>query len=67
LTHEILEKKKQYHNRWLLLERYLGISVTTKSHLAEDHSVKQMEDLGGIEITKMKQKLLGISDVANTL
>jgi hypothetical protein len=38
---ELLEAKK-------LLETYLGMSVTTKNHLAEDHSVEQMEDLGGI-------------------
>jgi uncharacterized FAD-dependent dehydrogenase len=32
----------------LALERYLGMSVMTKSHLAEDHSVEKMEDLGGM-------------------
>jgi hypothetical protein len=48
LTPEISEKTKQYRDRWLSLERYLGMSVTTKSRLAEDHSVEQMEDLGGI-------------------
>jgi hypothetical protein len=43
-----VEKTKQYQDRFLALERYLGMSVTTKSHLAEDHSVQQQEDLQGI-------------------
>jgi hypothetical protein len=45
---EIVERAKLYRNRALALERYLGMSVTTKSHLAEDHSVEQQEDLDGI-------------------
>ena len=48
LTPKILEKGKLYHDRVLALERYLGMSVTTKGHLAEDHSVEQQEDLDGI-------------------
>jgi hypothetical protein len=48
LTPKILEKYKQYCDRVLALERYLGTSVTTKSHLAEDHSCEQQENLDGI-------------------
>jgi hypothetical protein len=29
-------------------ERYLGMSITTKSHLVEDHSLEQQEELHGI-------------------
>jgi hypothetical protein len=36
----ILEMAKLYRDQVLALERYLGMSVTTKSHLAEDHFVK---------------------------
>jgi hypothetical protein len=32
----------------LALEIYLGMSITTNSHLAGYHSVKQQEDLKGI-------------------
>jgi hypothetical protein len=42
------KKTRQFRNRVLVLERYLGMSVTTKSHLAEDHSCEQQEDLDGI-------------------
>jgi hypothetical protein len=48
LTPEILEKTKQYRNRFLALERYLGMSITTKSHLAGYHSMEQQEDLQGV-------------------
>jgi hypothetical protein len=48
LTPAIAEKTKQFRDRFLALERYLGMSITTKSHLAEDHSVQQQEDLQGI-------------------
>jgi hypothetical protein len=37
VTPEILETAKLYCDRFLALERYLGMSVTMKSHLAEDH------------------------------
>ena len=47
LTPEILENGKLYRDRVLALERYLGMSVTTKSHMAEDHSIEQQEDLHG--------------------
>jgi hypothetical protein len=43
-----LEKAKLYRDQVLALERYLSMSITTKSHLAEDHSVQQQEDLDGI-------------------
>jgi hypothetical protein len=43
LTPEILEKAKLYRDQVLALERYLGMSITTKIHLAEDQ-----EDLDGI-------------------
>jgi hypothetical protein len=45
---EILDKAKLYCNQVLCLERYLGMSVTTKSHLAEDHSVQYQGGLDGI-------------------
>jgi hypothetical protein len=48
VTPEILQTARFYRNRELALERYLGMSVTTKSHLAEDHSVKQQDALRGI-------------------
>jgi hypothetical protein len=48
LTPEILAKTKQYRDRFLALERYLGMSITTKSHLAGCHSVEQQEELEGI-------------------
>jgi hypothetical protein len=43
----ILQKGKEFCNRILALERYLGMSVTTKSHLMEDHSLEQQEELQG--------------------
>jgi hypothetical protein len=48
LTPEISQKTKQFRDRVLVLERYLGMSITTKSHLAEDHSCEQQDDFGGI-------------------
>jgi hypothetical protein len=48
LTPEILQKGREYRDRVLILERYLCMSITTKSHLAEDHSVEQQENLQGI-------------------
>jgi hypothetical protein len=48
LTPEISEKTKQFRDRVLVLERYLGMSVTTKSHLAEDHSCEQQDAFDGI-------------------
>ncbi len=48
VTPKILEEAKLYRNQVLSLEQYLGMSVTTKSHIAEDHSVQQQEDLDGI-------------------
>jgi hypothetical protein len=41
------KKTRQFRNRVLILERYLGMSITTKSHLAEDHSCEQQEDFDG--------------------
>ena len=48
LTPEILEHGKLYRDRVLLLERYLWMSVTTKSHMTEDHSIEQQENFDGI-------------------
>jgi hypothetical protein len=48
LTPNIVEATKQYRNRFLALERYLGMSITTKSHIAGYHSVEQQEELDGI-------------------
>jgi hypothetical protein len=48
LTLEIVEKGKQFRVQVLAHERYLGMSVTTKSHLMEDHSLAQEEELDGI-------------------
>ena len=47
LTDEIVEKRKQYAEKILEWERYLGMSITTKSHLIEDHS-DQQEMFNGI-------------------
>jgi hypothetical protein len=48
LTREILEQGKWYCDRVLaLVERYLGMSVTTKIHLMEDHSLEEQENLAG--------------------
>jgi hypothetical protein len=47
LTPAILQKGKEFRDRILALERYLGMSVTTKSHLMEDHSLEQQEELQG--------------------
>ena len=64
LTDEIVEKCKQYAEKILEWERYLGMSITTKSHLIEDHS-DQQEMFNGIgdltedfvkEITSMRQR-----------
>jgi hypothetical protein len=60
----------------LTLERYLGMSVTTKSHMVEDHSIQQqfvfdrIGDLGEDlerEITKTRQKRIDDSDVSEIL
>jgi hypothetical protein len=48
LTPDIVAKGKQFRDRVLSYERYLGMSVTTKSHLMEDHSLEQQEELDGI-------------------
>jgi hypothetical protein len=47
LTPAILQKGKEFCDQILALERYLGMSVTTKSHLMEDHSLEQQEELHG--------------------
>jgi hypothetical protein len=47
LTPAILEKGKQFRNRILAHEQYLGMSVTTKSHLMEDHAIEQQQELDG--------------------
>jgi hypothetical protein len=48
LTPRIVENTKRYRDRFLALERYLGMSITTKSHIAGYHSVEQQEALEGI-------------------
>jgi hypothetical protein len=47
LTPAILEKGKEFCSRILAHEQYLGMSVTTKSHLMEDHAVEQQQELDG--------------------
>jgi hypothetical protein len=49
VTPKLLEMAKLYRDQVLALERHLGVSVTTKSRLAKDHSVGQQEDLEVIE------------------
>jgi hypothetical protein len=48
LTPAILAKGKGFRDRVLAYERYLGMSVTTKSHLIGDHSCEQQEELQGL-------------------
>ena len=48
MTLEIVEKGKQFRDQVWAHERYLRMSVTTKSHLMEDHSLEQQEELDGI-------------------
>jgi hypothetical protein len=43
LTDEILADAKQFRDKILELERYLGVSITPKSHSAEDHFIELME------------------------
>ncbi len=45
LTPDIVAKGKQFRDRVLSYERYLGMSVTTKSHLIGDHSCEQQGEL----------------------
>ena len=47
LTPEIVEKGIMFRDRILAHKRYLGMSVTTKSHLMEDHAVEQQQELNG--------------------
>jgi hypothetical protein len=47
LTPAILQKGKEFRHQIFALERYLGMSVTTKSHLMEDHSSELQEELHG--------------------
>jgi hypothetical protein len=48
LTPAILAKGKGFRDRVLAYKRYLGMSVTTKSHLIGDHSCEQQEELQGL-------------------
>jgi hypothetical protein len=48
LTPEIVQKGKRFRDQVLAHERYLGMSMTTKSHLMEDHSIEQQEEFEGI-------------------
>jgi hypothetical protein len=50
LSLEIAAKVKQFRDQVLLHERHLVMSVTTKSHLMEDHSLEQQEELEEIGI-----------------
>ena len=45
---EIAETTLQYKNKCMELERYIGISITPKSHIIEDHSITQQRHLKGI-------------------
>jgi hypothetical protein len=47
LTPAILAKGKKFRDHVLAHERYLGMSVTTKSHLIDDHASEQQEELDG--------------------
>jgi hypothetical protein len=47
LTPELVEKGIMFRDRVLAHEQYLGMSVTTKSHLMEDHAVQQKLELHG--------------------
>jgi hypothetical protein len=38
----------QFRDHVLAHERYLGMSMTPKSHLMEDHSMEQQEEIDGI-------------------
>ena len=71
-TPEILENTKQYHDRFLALERYLCTSITTKSHWSAEHSMEQQEALEGTggmgedcgeRNHQVKQKPIEVSDV----
>ena len=48
MTDEIAETTLQYKNKCMELERYIGISITPKSHIIEDHSITQQRCLKGI-------------------
>ena len=52
LTDEIVNKRKQYAKKVLEWERYLGMSITTKSHLIEDHSDQQQRFNGIGDLTE---------------
>jgi radical SAM superfamily enzyme len=77
LTLDIVEKGKQFHDQVLVHERYLGMSVTTKSSLMEDHSLEQQEELDGIvDLGKdfgernhqdRKQELINVLDASDIL
>jgi hypothetical protein len=47
LTPEIVEKGIMFRGRVLAHKRYLGMNMTTKSHLMEDHAVEQQQELNG--------------------
>jgi hypothetical protein len=47
LTPEIVEKGIMFRNRVLVHHQYLGISMSAKSHLMEDHAVDQQQELDG--------------------
>ena len=41
LTPEIIDRQKKYQRKILAWEIFLSMSITTKSHLVEDHSGQQ--------------------------
>jgi hypothetical protein len=47
VTPEIVEKGIMFRDRVLAHERYLGMNMTTKSHLMEDHAVEQQQEING--------------------
>ncbi len=42
LTDAIAKKTKEFLVRSVLLERYLGMSITPKTHVMDDHSIQQL-------------------------
>jgi hypothetical protein len=42
LTDEIANKTKEFLVRSVLLERHLGMSITPKTHVMEDHSITKL-------------------------
>ena len=47
MTPEIVKKGIMFCDHVLAHAQYLGMSMTTKSHLMEDHAVEQQQELNG--------------------